>query len=461
MVHPSAAVGSRTIPDPTAGNTYDVVGIGFGPANLALAAALTEQAPSMRCLFLEKQSTFAWHPGMLLPGARMQVSFLKDLATLRDPGSRFTYLAFLKAEGRLDEFINLGTFRPSRVEFNNYLCWAARQLASLALYEQEVLDVHPVTDIGPREVLQITARDRSTGGQYVLNARNVVVATGGRPRVPPGIATEGARVFHTASFLPRLESTFSRRDAPYRFVVYGEGQSAAEAFSYLMRTYPNSAVCCAMRGIGFRPMDESPFVNEVFFPRSIDAFYAMLPEQKRRSLASVKNTNYAVADLRLIEEIYRDLYEASAAGRSGLEILPHRQIESVVETGAGALVRWHDCVTGESSERSVDAVILATGYAATGPHPVLAGLAGLIQTEAGSYSVSRAYRVSTDATLTAGIYLQGHCQESHGISDTLLSNMAVRASDIVCDIQKHLTAIGSCAGARRSGSNITHADLRP
>lgn len=79
----------------------DLVGIGFGPANLALAIAVDEHnrrdpQQALKVGFLEKQATFGWHRGMLLEGATMQVSFLKDLVTMRDPRSRFTFLTYLQ-----------------------------------------------------------------------------------------------------------------------------------------------------------------------------------------------------------------------------------------------------------------------------------------------------------------------------------------------------------------------------
>ena len=58
---------------------------------------------------------------MLLPWAQSQVSFLKDLVTLRNPRSRFSFLNYLHATGRLDEFINLGSFSPYRLEISDYL----------------------------------------------------------------------------------------------------------------------------------------------------------------------------------------------------------------------------------------------------------------------------------------------------------------------------------------------------
>ena len=68
---------------------YDVIGLGFGPANLAIAVALEEdrrvRENGLRYCFLEKKQAFEWHGGMLLDDSRMQISFLKDLATLRNP----------------------------------------------------------------------------------------------------------------------------------------------------------------------------------------------------------------------------------------------------------------------------------------------------------------------------------------------------------------------------------------
>ena len=58
---------------------FDLICVGFGPASLAIAVALRDLQISAKILFLERQPRFAWHAGMLLPGARMQISFLKDV----------------------------------------------------------------------------------------------------------------------------------------------------------------------------------------------------------------------------------------------------------------------------------------------------------------------------------------------------------------------------------------------
>ncbi|MGD7411917.1 ornithine monooxygenase, partial [Salmonella sp. gx-f9] len=65
--------------------SYDVVGIGFGPANLALAIALEEAGFAGSCLFLERRPSPQWQPEMLLPRSDIQNHPCRDLVTPRNP----------------------------------------------------------------------------------------------------------------------------------------------------------------------------------------------------------------------------------------------------------------------------------------------------------------------------------------------------------------------------------------
>ena len=85
---------SATMPDTTTSSA-----IGFGPSNLALAIAVTEHnaragrtTPSPRASSSASRAS-AGTAGMLLDDATMQVSFLKDLVTLRNPTSEFSFLS--------------------------------------------------------------------------------------------------------------------------------------------------------------------------------------------------------------------------------------------------------------------------------------------------------------------------------------------------------------------------------
>jgi L-ornithine N5-oxygenase len=65
---------------------------------------------------------------MLLPDTIMQISCLKDLATLRNPTSPFTFLSYLHEHNRLVSFINRGSVIPTRREYADYLKWAANKV---------------------------------------------------------------------------------------------------------------------------------------------------------------------------------------------------------------------------------------------------------------------------------------------------------------------------------------------
>src|SRR5438067_8571539 len=156
---------------------FDVIGVGFGPSNLALAIAVTEHERPVTAHFLERQPRFGWHRGMLLTDATMQVSFLKDLVTMRNPASEYSFLSYLHGRGRLVDFINHKTLFPLRIEFHDYLEWAAAKVDQLVSYGQEVVDVRPAGS-----VFEV----RTSNGS-VFRARNVVFGTGLRPNLPEGV----------------------------------------------------------------------------------------------------------------------------------------------------------------------------------------------------------------------------------------------------------------------------------
>jgi L-ornithine N5-oxygenase len=85
---------------------------------------------------------------------------------------------------------------------------------------------------------------------------------------------------------------------------------------------------------------------------------------------------------------------------------------------------------------TTDLVVYATGYRPGDPCRLLSGLAGACHRDAaGRLEIRRDYRIATDNTITAGVYVQGATEHSHGLSSTLLSNTAVRAGEIVASIE--------------------------
>ena len=238
---------------------YDLVCVGFGPAALAVAVALHDKGVDARVLFLEKQRSFAWHAGMLLPRARMQISFLKDLATLRDPRSHFTFLNYLKSRGRLETFTNLNTFLPLREEFNDYFSWVAGH------FEHQVRYGTCVTSIAPRHSdgrsvssWSATGTDVETAEALSFFARHVIIAQGGSPKLPPALASLGEKVVHSSQYLAKVPPILERQTEPVRVAVLGSGQSSAEIFDDLTSRLPDSTVRLFFADSALRPSDDSP-----------------------------------------------------------------------------------------------------------------------------------------------------------------------------------------------------------
>ena len=125
----------------------ELLAVGAGPANLALAVALEElgvDGLAENSLFIERGQTVEWQRGLLLPWTKSQVAFAKDLVTLRNPRSRFTFLNYLRSVGRLDDFINMGSFTPYRVEVSGYLRWVSESLRKVRLQRGSSAEVSVV-----------------------------------------------------------------------------------------------------------------------------------------------------------------------------------------------------------------------------------------------------------------------------------------------------------------------------
>ncbi|MGO3030797.1 lysine N(6)-hydroxylase/L-ornithine N(5)-oxygenase family protein [Pseudomonas helleri] len=416
---------------------HDLIGIGFGPSNLALAIALEESGQvhgPLDVLFLDKQADYRWHGNTLVTQSELQISFLKDLVTLRNPTSPYSFVNYLKAHDRLVDFINLGTFYPCRMEFNDYLRWVASHFEAQSRYGEEVLAIEPVLHQQQVEALRVISRD-SQGQHHVRTTRSVVVSAGGTPRIPAAFKAlkDDARVFHHSQYLERMSRQPCVNGQPMRIAIIGGGQSAAEAFIDLNDSYPSAQVDWVLRGSALKPADDSPFVNEVFSPEFTDLVYQQGTAERERLITEYQSTNYSVVDIDLIERIYGIFYRQKVSGIARHVFRSLTSIESATSDEQGVKLVLRNSASGDVSEQHYDAVILATGYERQMHHHLLAPLAQYL----GDFEVDRDYRIVTDKRCKAGIYMQGFCQASHGLSDTLLSVLPIRAQEICASLYAH------------------------
>ncbi|KAJ5218326.1 L-ornithine N(5)-monooxygenase [Penicillium cinerascens] len=452
---------------------HDLLCVGFGPASLAIAIALHDamdpalnrSAPAgfkPKVCFLERQKQFAWHSGMLVPGSRMQISFIKDLATLRDPRSSFTFLNYLHNKNRLIHFTNLGTFLPARMEFEDYMRWCAQRFENVVSYGEEVVEVVPggKTD-GKVDFFIVRSRNTETGEISSRKARKVVVALGGKAKMPPGFPHD-QRIMHSSKYCTTLPKVLKDEAKPYHIAVVGSGQSAAEIFHDLQRRYPNSRTTLILRDTALRPSDDSPFVNEIFNPERVDKFFQLPTDERNKRIATEKATNYSVVRLELIEEIYNTMYLQRVKNPDQTQwkhrILPERKVGRIEHHKPASPMRIHlksinDKSTDGKEILEVDALMVATGYQRDAHEQLLEQVRALRPAGQAAWNPSRDYRVTLDdgkVSQQAGIWLQGCNEKTHGLSDSLLSILAVRGGEI----------ISSVFGEQLSGALVQDTRLR-
>ncbi|QKW23637.1 lysine N(6)-hydroxylase/L-ornithine N(5)-oxygenase family protein [Kitasatospora sp. NA04385] len=427
-----------------------LLGIGFGPSHLSMAALHASRAAAGGAgsvHFLEARASFAWHPDMLLPGARMQVAFLKDLVTPREPTSPFSFVNFLVAHGRLEQFLDLATLNPTRHEFVEYFRWAAARLPGYASYGHRAEAIRPaVAPDGTVTHLEVDHRGPD-GTRHTTTADHVSVAPGGSPVVPRGVdpaARESGAVLHNSAFLTGIQPFHRRgRELPHRFLVVGAGQSAAEAFQYLAAEFPAAAVTLAHRGFALQPANSSALANAIFAPAAVDLFHGAAPARRRGILAELRTTNYAAVDDTDIDAVAGLLYDQQVRGGQRLAVRRFTELTACRAAGPGAAATLRDLLTGEERTEEYDAVVLATGYDFTEARGLLAGLDRyLLRDEDGRLLVDRDYSVRTAPGFAPKVFLHGAAEHTHGLTSTLLSLIAHRAGDI-------LDAVDAADGAAR------------
>lgn len=149
---------------------------------------------------------------------------MKDLATIRDPTSPYTFLNYLASQNRLVTFINRSTFAPTRREFSDYMAWVAAQVVDNAKlpgdvrtgvfvhFGERVDHIEAVADPTDASDVQILAvcSVAADGTRVTRYCRNLIISSGGVPSTPAIFRTsqlrENPAVIHTAYFLDRIDA---------------------------------------------------------------------------------------------------------------------------------------------------------------------------------------------------------------------------------------------------------------
>ena len=418
--------------------TYDLLGIGIGPFGLGLAA-LAEPLADVDAVFLDQRDGFSWHAGMLIEGTTLQVPFLADLVTMADPTSSYSFLAWLKATGRLYPFYIRESFYPLRAEYDQYCRWVAEQLPALR-WGRRVTSVVRVPDPAPDAaadggyLFEVTAETAHGIEKYC--AKHLVLGTGTQPRLPAALSGLGGAgpVVHTSDYLPSRAALAASGSV----TVVGSGQSAAEVYRDLLDgcgTGPGEHVLSwVTRSPRFFPMEYTKLTLEMTSPEYTD-HYVSLPSQQRDVLGREQRNLYKGISGDLIDDIYDTLYRKSALGRevpttllSDTEVVASR-FDADGADGAGEYVlTLRHGQLGTTAEHRTRAVVAATGYAGGVPGFLAPGLVDL--DERGRYAVTRDYAVDADRR----IHVVNGEEHTHGVTAPDLGFGAWRNSVILAAV---------------------------
>ncbi|MEU9716183.1 SidA/IucD/PvdA family monooxygenase [Streptomyces sp. NPDC047976] len=400
---------------------FDFLGIGVGPANLSLAA-LAAPVTELTAEFLEAKPEFRWHPGLMLPDSQLTVTFFRDLVTLVDPTSRFSFLNFLVQDGRAFRFLEANGLGCSRREFEQYFQWAAAQLPSVRFGT-------PVESVAlSGEGFEVT----SSGGD-VRTTRTLVLGSGSEPHLP-----DFAKPFASDSVLHSSRLTAVRPEwKGRRVLVVGAGQSGAEVVSHLLsdeNALPSSLTWTSSR-IGFQPLDDSPFTNEWFAAPFVDYFNGLSDRRRAEILREQKDAGGDGITDELVTSVYRRLYHLDMVLDSQMRhrLLPSRRAVGLERDGSHYVAELLD-VNHDSVERlPVDLVIFCTGYRRGIPE-YLKPLHDRLRLVDGDFAIRPDYTIDFDGPEDLKIYVQGLAERTHGIADSLLSLASWRSARILNSI---------------------------
>ncbi len=396
----------------------DVAGIGAGPFNLAVAALLHRQPLNAR--FFEAKATHSWHPGMMLPQALLQTSYLKDLVTPVDPTNPYSFLSYLVDKRRFYAFVNAEQDAITRQEFADYLSWVAQRLDILQMDSP----VDAVEDDG--ECFRLTVR-----GQDV-RARNLCVAAGKQPYIPP-CCTEllSDNCFHALGIAQRHLDLCGKRVA-----VIGGGQTGAEIVLNVLDNVwgEPDALTWVSRRSNFLPLDESPFVNDWFTPDYARVFQQLPAAQRQRTLQEQKLASDGISPSTL-KALYQRFYRLAhvESGRVDLALRPHRELSSLRFHGHYAL-EMRNGLSEQMEYLDADVLILCTGLTDALP-TCLNPLVDVLERDAcGRPCLDQAFAAPWPGKQRRRVYLLNVARHSHGIAEPNLSLSAWRAACVVNDL---------------------------
>jgi lysine N6-hydroxylase len=390
----------------------DLIGVGAGPANLSLASLLTTARErglaSITATFFEREANVFWHSLQMFPGTLMQTEFYRDLVTPIDPTSRFSFLNYLKAQARLDQFLCSSTIYPTRREFEDYFRWVAGQIGDVILG----VAVNRVDYDAKKKLFVVDA-----GAQGGCETKHIVFGCGGRPR--SGVEESRSRRIVDVSRL--LGFTFP--ETLSCILVVGGGQSAAECLNYLLDKFSERPVRIdwLTSETSFRALDTSNFSREMFSTAYAQVFSSLTGKAREKINNDDKSVANGMLPL-LAQALYQRLYQlrhlpGPEKARPTVHVQANTEVVEVRENPSGVSVKASIVSAGKTDVADYDCVILCTGLddetilesSVIGPE---------LRRRIEKNQDRTGYAVTWDGPSDRMIFVQSQNKDTHGLGDS-------------------------------------------
>ena len=347
----------------------------------------------------------------MFPGTLMQTEFYRDLVTPMDPTSRFTFLNYLKSNGRLDQFFCSSTIYPARREFEDYFNWVAIQLPDVFFSTNVRL-----VDFDPQKNLFIIDAEDEIQPHRRYEAKHIVLGSGPAPNVDIPKNKSG-RVVDVSALL-----NFTFPSPLQRVLIVGGGQSAAECVNFLLDQDQNAGlqIKWVTSETAFRALDIGNFSRETYsasYPRA----FATLPETLRsKTIDEEKNVANGITPA-IAQALYQRLYclrhlKTSGAATSSVSMHPNTEVLEVRDEMQGASVTARVLSTGETHLEVYDLVILCTGLDDASVFES-AIMGDELKRRISMNEDPCGYAIAWDGPRDRMIFVQSQNKKSHGIGD--------------------------------------------
>ena len=402
----------------------DFIAIGVGPFNLGLAC-LSEPIEGLDGIFLDKKELFDWHPGMLLQDATLQVPFLADLVTLADPTSPYSFLNYLKEQGRIYSFYIKENFFALRSEYNEYCKWACKKSSNIQ-FNKEVESINYDSENG---IYKVISRCTLTNALESFSAKKLVLGVGSEPCMPTIFKEAEGLVLHSSQYLGHRDQLHKKKIV----TVVGSGQSAAEIYYDLLQSIDEHGyeLKWITRSPRFYPLEYSKLTLEMTSPDYADYFYD-LPDDYKRSLLAQQRHLYKGINFELINNIYDLLYAKSVHKRIKTMLLTNSECRGLTSLPNGELRL--DIYQKEQNKKSTivtEGLIVALGYEYNTPKFLNPISERIRWTEAGAYKVAKNYSIDIKSN---EVFVQNAEIHTHGFVAPDLGMGCYRNSKIIKEI---------------------------